>query len=344
MLSRFQHWVCSGVLLAFLAGSQTGCQSWKTPSFNMFPWSKKPSPDKIVGTKPPSTLPSSPSTSGSTMLAQDTSKSGGPISPASRNTPSSIPGTPTGASSSSVAMPSPGAAAANNGFTPGTYNVPQNRGPAGAPNPYAANPYAANPYAAAPNSIPQPATMPPGANPYAMAQAPGNINPYGSSLPTTTGNPVSPASMAVPPMSAPPMNASFNATPSQPGPNFQNNIPNLPVAYGGPGLPPQGVPSLTPPSTGTPVPYGPATTLPPSSVPSLALPPSPSSQIPIPQFPGGQPSIPQGVGPQGSGSFGGMPTGAIPSAGMPAGSGAAYRPGSVNRNTGYDFSGQSQVR
>jgi hypothetical protein len=240
MLSRFQHWVCSGVLLAFLAGSQTGCQSWKTPSFNMFPWSKKPSPDKIVGTKPPSTLPSSPSTSGSTMLAQDTSKSGGPISPASRNTPSSIPGTPTGASSSSVAMPSPGAAAANNGFTPGTYNVPQNRGPAGAPNPYAANPYAANPYAAAPNSIPQPATMPPGANPYAMAQAPGNINPYGSSLPTTTGNPVSPASMAVPPMSAPPMNASFNATPSQPGPNFQNNIPNLPVAYGGPGLPPPG--------------------------------------------------------------------------------------------------------
>ncbi|MFM7975277.1 MAG: hypothetical protein ACKO8U_09415, partial [Pirellula sp.] len=191
MLSRFPNWVRSGLLLAMLAGTQTGCQTWKSPSFNMFPWSKKPSADKIVGTKPPTNLPTS------------SSSTSGPVSPALRNTPSPVPGSPTPntnlASNPAGAIPSPGTAAANNGFTPGTYNVAQPRTNPASPNPYATAPNGANPNAVSPNAV-----SPYGANPYAATPAPsqpsgtvpsglvssasipGTIpgaNPYGSTLP-----------------------------------------------------------------------------------------------------------------------------------------------------------------
>jgi len=97
MHSRFPIWVRSGLLLAVLAGSQTGCKAWKMPGSDMFPWSKKPSQDKLLGTKPPTNLPSS----NATTLVQDSSSSSGatsggatssgPVSPAARNTPSPIP-------------------------------------------------------------------------------------------------------------------------------------------------------------------------------------------------------------------------------------------------------------
>ena len=298
MLSRFPHWVRLGLLLALMTGSQSGCQSWRAPSFNMFPWSKKPSPEKIVGTKPPSTLPSAPSNSGATALVQDTSNSLGPISPASRNTPSPIPGSPTVGSSVNMAMagnpsgsmqpasmaggaiPSPGTAAANNGFTPGNYNLPQSRMP-----PNATASMASNPYGGAPTSA-----VPYGANP-------GSMNPYGSTLPTTPNNPV---------------NASYNGgpvtvAPGQAGVNYPNNIPNLPAAYGGPSLPPAGSPG--------PASYGPSMGLPPSSnlPPSMGLPPS-SSFPPGSSLPPSMGLPPGGMAPQGYS----VPT--TPSGGLPVGS------------------------
>ena len=269
MLSRFPNWVRSGLLLAMLAGTQTGCQTWKSPSFNMFPWSKKPSADKIVGTKPPTNLPSSSSSStGVTSLAQDPSKSGGPVSPATRNTPSPVPGTPTPntnlASNPPGAIPSPGTAAANNGFTPGTYNVAQPRTTPAAPNNFAANPNGSNPYAAMPPTTQPNGVVPSGAlpngftpngsipngsmsgaslpgtvtntNPYGLAQAPvgqagtmsqapSNNNPYGSTLP--------PGGSGI-------RSAVYGPVPL-PNNNSQNNIPNLPPAYGGPS---NGIPGL----------------------------------------------------------------------------------------------------
>ena len=102
MHSRFPIWVRSGLLLAVLAGSQTGCKAWKMPGADMFPWSKKPSQDKLLGSKPPTNLPGS----SATTLVQDSSGSGpamsgpamstsaassGPVSPAPRNTPSPLP-------------------------------------------------------------------------------------------------------------------------------------------------------------------------------------------------------------------------------------------------------------
>jgi len=256
MLSRFPNWIRFGLLLAFLAGSQTGCQTWKTPSFNMFPWSKKPSADKIVGTKPPSTLPGSSSVGSGATLAQDTSRSSGPVSPATRNTPSPVPGMPASSNPSSMAlasnpstgnpsigtgMPSPGAAATNNGFTPGNYNIPQNRMPgmptgsnlAATPNPYASNPYPNAPMGAGatgPNPVAGIPTGIPNSGIPNMGNQPG-VNPYGSTAPA---------------------NASYNAFPGQPSMNYQagapasnpaamqGGIPNLPAAYGGPAPQQQG--------------------------------------------------------------------------------------------------------
>jgi hypothetical protein len=364
MLSRFPNWVRSGLLLALLAGSQTGCQTWKSPSFNMFPWSKKPSADKIVGTKPPTNLPSSPSSSSVSSLAQDTSKSGGPVSPSTRNTPS----------------PVPGAAAANNGFTPGTYTVAQNPSAPGGANSYAANPYGSNPYAAMPNgsvpnaaipngSVPNVGMMPNGsmpmgsgpnaANPYGMVQAPSgqagmmpkapsNNNPYGSTLPAGPSGS---------------MNVSFNAPPTQPNINYQNNIPNLPPAYGGPaysspvngnqGLVPQGIPQGI--SQGIPqgvpqgIPQGMLQGVPqgmPQGVPQ-GIPSLPPAGLNTPGAYGSLPSLPTGSGLPPS-SVPGTPVPPTASApGMPSlppSSGGAYRPGSVGRSTSYDFSGQNQVR
>jgi hypothetical protein len=339
MLSRFPNWVRSGLLLAMLAGSQTGCQTWKSPSFNMFPWSKKPSADKIVGTKPPTNLPSSPSSSSVTSLAQDSSKSGGPVSPATRNTPSPVPGTPMPnmaiASNPAGAVPSPGTAAANNGFTPGTYNTAQTR-----TNPAAPNPYAANPYGAVPNGV-----VPNGANPYAampngsvssasMQGIASGANPYGSTLP---------------PGGSAPTNASFNTPAPQPNTNYQNNIPNLPPAYGGPaygnpGLAPQGMPQGMPQAVPQAVPQGLPLGMPqgiPQGMPQM-----------VPQgMPQGVPSLPSLPNSQGlpPGSIPGTPL--LPSSnapGMPslppASSSGAYRPGSVGRSTSYDFSGQNPVR
>ncbi|MFY8070965.1 MAG: hypothetical protein ACOVNQ_04720, partial [Pirellula sp.] len=280
MLSRFPNWVRSGLLLAMLAGTQTGCQTWKSPSFNMFPWSKKPSADKIVGTKPPTNLPTS-SSSGVTSLAQDPSKSGGPVSPATRNTPSPVPGTPTPntnlASNPPGAIPSPGTAAANNGFTPGTYNVAQPRTTPAAPNNFAANPNGSNPYAAMPPTTQPNGAVPSGAlpngftpngsipngsmsgaslpgtvtntNPYGLAQAPvgqagtmsqapSNNNPYGSTLPPGGSG----------------IRSAVYGPVTLPNNNSQNNIPNLPPAYGGPAnsIPVSGIPVSGTPSFGNP--------------------------------------------------------------------------------------------
>ena len=361
MLSRFPNWVRSGLLLALLAGSQTGCQTWKSPSFNMFPWSKKPSADKIVGTKPPTNLPTSSSSSSSvSSLAQDTSKSGGPVSPSTRNTPS----------------PVPGAAAANNGFTPGTYTVAQNPSAPGGANGYAANPYGSNPYAAMPNgampnaampngSVPNVGMMPNGsmpmgsgpnaANPYGMVQAPSgqagmmpkapsNNNPYGSTLPAGPSGS---------------MNVSFNAPPTQPNINYQNNIPNLPPAYGGPaynspvngnqGLVPQGIPQGMPQGVPQGIPQGMLQGVPqgmPQGVPQ-GIPSLPPAGLNAPGAYGSLPSLPTGSGLPPS-SVPGTPVPPTASApGMPSlppSNSGAYRPGSVGRSTSYDFSGQNQVR
>jgi hypothetical protein len=364
MLSRFPNWVRSGLLLALLAGSQTGCQTWKSPSLNMFPWSKKPSADKIVGTKPPTNLPSSPSSSSVSSLAQDTSKSGSPVSPSTRNTPS----------------PVPGAAAANNGFTPGTYTVAQNPSAPGGANNFAANPYGSNPYGAIPNgAMPNGAmpnssasnvgmmpngSMPMGsgpnaANPYGMVQAPSgqagmmpkapsNNNPYGSTVPP--GQPT-------------PTIVSFNAPPNQPNINYQNNIPNLPPAYGGPaysppvngnqglvpqGIPqgiPQGVPQGVPQVTTQGIPQGVPQGIPSLPTAGLNAPAAYGSLPNFPASPGLPPSSVPSLGPNPVPGTLVPPTTSAPGMpSLPPSSSGAYRPGSVGRSTSYDFSGQNQVR
>ncbi|MFM9064163.1 MAG: hypothetical protein ACKOOI_14200 [Pirellula sp.] len=168
-----------------------------------------------------------------------------------------------------------------------------------------------------------------------MSQAPSNNNPYGSTLP--------PGGSGI-------RSAVYGPVP-QPNNNSQNNIPNLPPAYGGSanGIPVSGVPAYGNPG------------LAPQGIPQgipQGLPQGLSQGVPqgIPQM------IPQGM-PQGVPSLPnlpnspGLPPSSIPSAqllpsssapGMPslppASSSGAYRPGSVGRSTSYDFSGQNQVR
>lgn len=377
MLSRFPSWVRFGLLLAVLAGTQTGCQSWKTPSFNMFPWSKKPSPDTIAGTKPPTNLPGAPASSGTSSLAQDTSKQSGPTSPATRNTPSPIPGAPATASPTNLAMgnsampngsasatPSPGAAAANNGFTPGNYNVPQTRTPTGtlppnasnqvANNPYGPNPYASNAYAASPNGSVPAGVSPAGGIPQGSMPTNGLPN-YGTPAGLNPAATPRTASAANPYGSTAPASAMYNAAPGQANigypagmpsgnvgamPPMQGNIPNLPAAYGGPGLaqppaglqpqgfapqglpqqglPSQGLPSLPPTPVSGQSTYTPAGALPPGSVnPSLLPPGQAASAMPT----GG--SYPSSTGPQmlppGSVSPSLAPQGTWPAASLPPG-------------------------
>jgi len=303
MRSRLPSWIRTGIVLAVIAGTQSGCKSgWKMPGADMFSWTRKPSETTLSGTGPSVAMPSSTTASNSTG-------SGVPTSPATRSSPSTINSTaanpptatrpfgqpagpygqagagPYGQMNPNTAManqalPAAGTAATANGYTTGNYAT--NQAPAtqlASANPYgapAAYPQSA-PYGNPPAAMAR-TTMPP--SPAATAGFPPGGGPSGAtaSIPTTPYGFAPPAGPSFAQGALPP-NAGYVPLGSAP-------VAAVPAGFGGGSLPPS-----LPPQTSMPVAYG-----------------------------GGVPA--------------GMPSVVAPN----QASTATYRPGSVARQTSYDFS------
>ncbi len=305
MRSRIPSWIRTGLLLAVVAGTQSGCKSgWKMPGSDMFSWTRKPSASTLAGNSPSVTMPT-PVTMATTGTTASNAK--GPQSPALRSsptTPSSIVntntnrtpaapygrtgagpygmpntntpgggGTPTPMNTIATTPPASGGAALNNGYSTGNYGPTPTRPMAGAPN---------NPIAMTPN------------NPY------GNMQPL-APLPTMPnglagGTPPAPPSntppsgygFVPPPGTVPNMNMVSTPPPANYPPAGNSIVPSMPVAYGGSG----NLPPSIPPQSSMPNAYGGA-----QSAPAA-------------------PAVVNNVGTP------------------------AYRPGSMARQTSYDFSNQ----
>lgn len=305
MRSRLPNWIRTGMVLAVIAGTQTGCKSgWKMPGSDMFSWTRKPSESTLAGTGPSIAMPSN----------------GAPTSPSTKSTPSPInstalnntkPSSPYGqgvtspygqpsAQNTLANVPGAGTAATQNGYSTGNYATTPQRPMAGAAQGYGA-----------------PGTPAPGYNQLAQ-------NPYGPAMQGAPQNASVPPMVGAPSAGGP---AAYGAPQGYPAPTHSVAGPNsLPpaggVAYGmtpppaAPGVVPNGIPNTNPyvPNAGTnsvptnTVSYG-AGSLPPS------LPPA--SSMPNAYGGGAAPNVPTYTGP------------------------ASYRPGSTARSTSYDFSNQA---
>ena len=357
MRSRTRNWVFTGLVLALLAG-QTGCKSgWKMPGSDMFSWGRKPSESTLVGNGPSISTPGSTTASATPRSATPPASApiGTPVSPALRSTPNQVASTalnpgaanpnasgrPNGTSfggygpnstpygSTASAAPGPGAAASANGYTTGAYATGQPRAPMGVNSaPYGQ--LASNPALGMQPQGPQ-------------MQGPQMQNPQmqgpqlaGAQSPSGQG-----VSFAQGPSSLPTANQNFNfpssAQVAGPSPQVYGGMtvprgPSAIAAAPGGALPPATVPSggsmippTAPTANGLPV----ARTASAQGVPAMPvssgtnLPPGlpPNSQMPV--------------------AYGGTAPSSMPVMSTPTSSGATpYLPGSVGRNTPYNFSNQ----
>ena len=292
MRMKLANWTRLAVVVVVVTGTQTGCKSgWKMPGSDMFSWSRKPSESTLAGSSPSLSMPSS--------------SQSGPISPASRNTPSTLassaangrgPTSSTGPSfnmppnSATAAMGGAGTAASANGYTNGPYGMVGNQTRPGG--------YSAPSGYGAPTGYTAPST--------GLAQnAPTGYKPASGTAPT--GFAPTTSSLASSPPSLPPaygapsagMGQLPNSAPAYP--SFANNtVPALPASFN-PGATSQVATQSHPPTSM------------PNALPSSYQPSMPSI--------GTQPSV----------------------ATQQYNGAAPYRPGSVGRPTGYDFSTQGQA-
>jgi hypothetical protein len=327
MRSRTRNWIHFGIVLALMAGTQTGCKSgWKMPSSDMFSWGRKPD-STVIGSGPTVTTPGAPvAMSGKTPGSPTAPTSNSPLSPSLRSTPNQINSTalngptPTRSNSSNLGGYGPNTSAptlpgTNGSGLPGASPYGAMTGTAPTPGGAAAsNGYTTGAYA---TNQPRLGAMP--ALPY------GQSSPYGQ-MPSMTV-----PQMPAPQMPAPQMPIAQSNVPNQPlpgGPGFSYPLPSGPapqspqMVAGLPNasVPPTGVPNgfnMIPPPSGT------------QAIPALpvsnsnSLPPSlpPATQMPV-AYGGGAPSSMPTVAPQTAARNG------------------AYQPGSIGRSTSYDFSNQ----
>ena len=359
MRSRIRNWVYTGMVLAMLAGSQTGCKSgWKMPGTDMFSWGRKPSESTLVGSGPTISAPGSMTASTTPKSANPppSAPTGSPMSPALRSTPNQVastavnPGattrpngtnfggygpTPSAPYATTASAPVPGAAASANGYTTGAYPTGQPRPPMGVNTaPYGQ--LASNPASG----------MQPAGPSLATPQMPnGQGMPNAQGMPFAQGPASSPA--GAPNYSYPSRSPVASSSPQVYGgmtvPRGPSTIASAPSGA----LPPAAVPSgysMTPPSAsnGLPVAGLPAAGLPNATIPGArtasaqglpAVPVSSGSNLP----PGLPPNTQMPV------AYGGSAPSSMPVMSTPTGSSsgnAPYLPGSVGRNTPYDFSNQ----
>jgi hypothetical protein len=250
-----------------VAGTQTGCKSgWKMPGKDMFSWSKKPTESSLAGSNPSLSVSGSSTGSGLASNGSGLATSGSPVSPALKNSPTSMNNAsrnPYGATSPAANLSSPQGLASNaNGYQTGPYmtnsagrptgyTAPSGYGnaqPMGQPNGLAMNataPNAAPPMGMA-NNIP-PYSMPNGPGFQQPGQAP-SIAQSGFSAPSFTppsGVPALPAGMSSTSMSSLPQPTSMPNVASQ---GFASNQPNM------------NAPTMTVPAYGGAGPYRPGST------------------------------------------------------------------------------------
>lgn len=303
MRTKLANWTRLAVVVVVVAGTQTGCKSgWKMPGSDMFPWSKKPSESTLAGSSPNLSMPSNSSSS--------------PVGPALKNSPSPL--------ASNAANPNRPASPYGPTSTGPSFNMPPNNAmarqmPNGQmPNgqmPNGQMPNGQMPNGQMGNSV---AGVNAGANgyqtgPYSMA---GGTSRSGGMTPSTGygTSPQSPNGF----LSVPPQNAMAGMQSS------------MPPAYGGMQT---GMPTGIPQS------------------PSISAYPSMGNGAGIPAMPAGfnagsvnpmqtQSSMPNALPAAYQPSS--LPPSAGPAMAAQMYSGAApYRPGSVGRQTSYDFSNQA---
>ncbi len=349
MRSRQSNWVRFGLILTVMAGSQVGCSSgWKMPSSDMFSWKRKPSENTLTGSSPSIAMPENSKTSAITSPAtrntpspisstaanakSSTSKQSGPYGQSSNPNPT----TGTGLNASFAAFQSQpstlgqsapvsgGSAAGANGFSPGTYSAPAvrlaNTGAPGTPTPYGST--TPNPYSLAPATGAQPSSGAP------------NLGAPGLGAP----------SVSVPPYNVP---GAAPAVANVPAPSYP---PSGYPAGGYPGAAPTGVnPGMAPASAPYTSPLPPSVPFNSAASNGQTPPYVPASSSPVPASPVsyGTPGLPPATGASSAPAmqntnlpvaYGGtIPPN--PTAGtVRSVSGGDYRPGSVNRNTPYNFS------
>ena len=326
MRSRTRNWVFTGMVLALVAG-QTGCKSgWKMPGSDMFSWGRKPSESTLVGSGPSVSTPGSmtASTGPKSATPPASASTGTPMSPALRSTPNQVassavnPGT-VNPGTVNPGTVNPGVVGRPNGTNFGGYgpnSAPYASTASTAPVPGAAA--SANGYTTGAYATGQP-RAPMGVNSAPYGQLAAAQSPSGQGMPFAQGPspqvyggmtvPRGPSTIAAAPGGALPPTAvpsGYSMTPPAANPLAANplaaSIPNgLPVATASSA---QGLPAM-PVSSGTNLPPG--------------LPPS--TQMPV--------------------AYGGSAPSSMPVMSTPTNSGTTpYLPGSVGRNTPYNFSNQ----
>jgi hypothetical protein len=267
MRTYITKWTKLALVIAAVAGTQTGCKSgWKMPGKDMFSWSKKPTESSLAGSNPSLSVSGSSTGSGLASSSSGLATSGSPMSPALKNTPMSMsnaPKSPYGASSPAGSFSSPQGLASNaNGYQTGPYMTSASGRPTGyaAPSGYAGAQPMGQPNGLAMNA-PAPSSAPPmgmASNnpPYSMPNAgayqqpnqPAAIAQSGYSAPSfpgATGVPALPAGMSSTNMASLPQPSSMPNAASQ---GFASNQPNM------------NTPTMTAPAYGGAAPYRPGST------------------------------------------------------------------------------------
>ncbi|MCE3018003.1 MAG: hypothetical protein LW870_19275 [Pirellula sp.] len=255
MRKYITKWTKLALVIAAVAGTQTGCNSgWKMPGKDMFSWSKKPTESSLAGSNPSLSVSGSSTGSGLASSGSGLATSGSPMSPSLKNTPTSMTNaskSPYGATSPAASYSSPQGLASNaNGYQTGPYMTSSGGRPTGytAPTGYGN----AQPMGLAANSAGPNAALPMGmvnnTPPHSMPNAPGFQQPAqapaiaqsGFNAPSgfgaQSGVPALPAGMSTTSMSNLPQPSSMpNAAPQ----GFASNQPNMNTstlaapAYGG---------------------------------------------------------------------------------------------------------------
>jgi hypothetical protein len=209
MRSTIANWSRLVLVVAVVAGTQTGCKSgWKMPGTDMFSWNKKPSEASLAGSNPTLSVPGSSST-GSGLSSSST-----PVSPATRNTPNVLASSSKSSPYAAAPAGAPqygaptGSAATANGYQTGPYATVAGARPTapGAPNGFTPPTGYANtqPMMGQPPAVAMSATAPqtnafgvPPANAFGATPANGYGAPQAgaakmASAPTYTPNPMQP--------------------------------------------------------------------------------------------------------------------------------------------------------
>ena len=307
MRTKLANWTRIAIVVVVVSGTQTGCRNgWKMPGSDMFPWSKKPSESTLAGSSPSLSMPSNSSS---------------PVGPALKNSPSPL--------ASNAANPNRPASPYGPSSTGPSFNMPPNNAMA-RQMPNGQMPNGQMPNGQMPNGQMPNGQMPNGQMVNSVAGVNAGANGYQTGPYSMAGATNRPGGMTP--------STGYGTSPQSP-----NGYPSTPPQNGIAGMP-----SSMPPAYGG-LPTGMPTGMPQS--PSISAYPSMGNAAGVQAMPAGynagsfnpmqaQSSMPNAL----PAAY--QPSGLPPSAGpaIPAqtyAGAAPYRPGSVGRQTSYDFSNQA---